>query len=271
MSVTTACREERLTVEGIAIEVLRGGHGQPTVVLHDYEYLNQWQPYLDILATRYSVIVPSHPGFGKSDLPDDFDTVDDLAHFYLVLLRSMGLNGVNLVGLGFGGWIAAEMAVRCTHRLKSLVLVDAVGIKVSDRTTRDIVDHFIIGPEEFLKLAWHDPSHGALIMKLPGLGQLSEPELVTLLRNRQSAALFGWKPFMHNPKLLRRLAAVDVPTLVVWGESDRIVSPDYGRAYAQCIPGARFELIKEAGHFPYLERPEHFVQAVSTFLAGLAP
>ena len=102
-------------------------------------------------------------------------------------------------------------------------------------------------------------------MKLPGLGSPSEEELITLLRNRQSAALFTWKPFMHNPKLRGKLARIDVPTLVIWGEHDRVVTPDYGRVYAESIPGAELRLIPAAGHYPYLEQPEAFVEAIVGF------
>ena len=104
-------------------------------------------------------------------------------------------------------------------------------------------------------------------MRLPGRGDLSEDQLTALLRNRQSTVLFGWKPFLHDPKLRARLRRIDVPTLVVWGDSDGWVNPDYGRAYAAAIPGASFELIRQAGHFPYLEQPDAFVKTLTDWLA----
>lgn len=263
----TARSERRMHMQaagGVQLEVFSGGRGEPLLVLHDQEYVNAWYPFLEDLAAHLAVLVPSHPGFGRSELPKELDSVDDLAYLYLDYAGSLGQ--VNLLGLGLGGWIAAEMAVRCTHHLKRLVLVDAVGIKVSDRTTRDIADTFILDPQQFLELAWHDPAAGAQQMKIPGLGSYSEDELLTLLRNRQSAALFGWKPFMHNPKLRLRLHRIDIPTLVLWGEADRVVTPDYGRAFAERIPDARFEVIPQAGHYPYLERPGDFAKAVMSFL-----
>jgi pimeloyl-ACP methyl ester carboxylesterase len=269
MTIEAAAHGSTRTVAGVELEVFSGGRGEPLLVLHDYELLNGWWPFMGLLAERFSVLAPSHPGFGGSSLPPDFESVDDLAYLYLDLLREQG-EAVTLVGMGLGGWVAAEVAVRCTHRIRRLVLVDAVGIKVSDRTTPDIADAFVVGPEQFLEWAWHDPAAGAQLMKLPGLGSPSEDELITLLRNRQSAALIGWKPFMHNPKLRGRLRRIDVPTLVVWGESDRIVRLEYGRAYAQGIPGARFELIERAGHYPYLERPEAFAAAVTGFAEQVA-
>src|SRR6476660_8290232 len=131
---------EQITVGEIALEVFRGGTGESLVVLHDHEYIHGWHPFLAGLATTFAVLAPSHPGFGRSELPADFDTIDDLVYLYLDLLRSLGPAPVHLVGLGIGGWIAAELAVRCSHHLRRLVLVDAVGIKISDPTTRDIAD-----------------------------------------------------------------------------------------------------------------------------------
>ena len=255
MTAPPAAEAARETVAGVGLEVLRGGRGQPLLVLHDQEYLNTWHPFLQSLATTFSVVAPSHPGFGRSDLPRDFDTIDDLAYLYLDLLAALGPGPAHLVGMGLGGWIAAEVAYdEVAHH--------------SGPTSRDIADTFVVGPRELLELAWHDPAAGEERMKLPGLGSFSEDELVTLLRNRQSAALFAWKPFMHNPKLKGRLARINRPALVLWGESDRIVGPEYGRAYAERIPGARFQLIPAAGHYPYLEQPEAFVQAVRAFLAA---
>ena len=254
-----------LDVEGVQLEVLSAGRGRPVVVLHDQEYLNQPWPYLDALAERFRVLVPSHPGFGRSTLPEHIDSVDDLAYVYLSLLDELDERPAGLMGMGFGGWVAAEVAVRCRHSAGRLVLVDAVGVKVSDRTTRDIGDNFLMDSKQFLAASWHDPQAGAATMKLPGPG-LAEEELLTLLRNRQSAALFSWKPFMHNPKLLGRLSRIQVPTLMVWGESDGIVSPDYGRAFAARISEAEFRLISAAGHYPYLEQPASFSAAVLPFL-----
>lgn len=254
------CLEEQRSVSGMKLQVLSGGSGERLLVLHDYESTTEWHPYLELLSGTFSVTAPSHPGFGSSQLPSDLDSVDDLAYLYLDFLRDGG--PAHVLGLGFGGWLAAEMAVRATRDILSLTLVDAVGIKISDRETRDIADHFVMLPRDFLAVSWHDPEAGARIMRLPRLGELDEAELTQLLRNRQAAALFGWKPFMHNPKLLGRLRRIDVPTTLLWGASDRLVTPEYGQAFARAIPGAKLQVIPKTGHYPYLEQPERFVEAV---------
>ncbi len=253
------------------LEVFERGpaSAETVVLLHDLDYVNATDySFIASLAERWRVLAPSHPGFGGSPLPEDFDAIDDLAYTYLDVLEDEG--PAHVIGAGFGGWIAAEMAVRCTHNLRSLVLVDALGIKVGDRTTSDIKDLFVVSPGELLSLCWHDVGLGESLMPLPD-ARHDEEALVRLLTGRQTAALMGWKPFMHNPKLLGRLRRVDCPTLVVWGASDRLVAPNYGRAYAAAIPGARFVALDAAGHYPYLEQPALFAETVDGFLRSVGP
>jgi pimeloyl-ACP methyl ester carboxylesterase len=255
---------QQITAGSLTLECITGGHGDSVLVLHDIEYLNAWQPFEAQLASHFALCVPSHPGFGASERPDWLDSVDDLAYVYLDLLRELGPSHV--VGLGFGGWIAAEIAVHGDDLIRSLVLVDSVGIKVGNHLSRDIADTFVMKPREFLAATWHDAEAGAAAMKLPGVTDLTDQEALTVMRNRESAALYSWNPFMHNPKLAPRLQRIRVPSLVLWGESDRIVTPDYGRAFAERIPGAAFHTIAAAGHYPYLEQPDAFANAVTSFL-----
>jgi pimeloyl-ACP methyl ester carboxylesterase len=95
---------------------------------------------------------------------------------------------------------------------------------------------------------------------------MSDDELNVLHRNWEALCLYGWHPYMYNPHLRRWLGRIRVPTLVLWGASDRVVSPAYGRAYAARIPGSRFELIERAGHHPEIEQPEAFAERVLGFM-----
>jgi pimeloyl-ACP methyl ester carboxylesterase len=141
------------------------------------------------------------------------------------------------------------------------VLVDALGIKISDRETPDILDVFNTAPDEVRRRAWHDPARWA-----PDYDAMSDEELVARARNWDALCLYGWHPYLYNPQLKRWLGRIRVPTLVLWGASDGIVAPSYGRAYAARIPGARFELLAGAGHHPEIEQAEAFVDAVVRFL-----
>jgi pimeloyl-ACP methyl ester carboxylesterase len=267
MMTAVAVLDQRCTVDGLRLQVLRGGQGPLLLVLHDCEVMTEWQPYHAALARQFTVLAPTHPGFGLSDQPDNIDSIEDLAYLYLDFVAGLGPQAVDVLGLGMGGWIAAEMAVRCSHHIRRLVLADAVGIKVSGRTEVDIVETFVLSREQLLEVSWHDPSLGAACMKLPGSPSLTDDELLTLIRNRETAVRLTWKPFMHNPALRRWLHRITVPTLILWGESDRIVRPDYGRAFQHAIVGAQFQLIPAAGHYPYLERPDEFVARVTVFLS----
>jgi pimeloyl-ACP methyl ester carboxylesterase len=252
---------DRLSIRGIELDVVRRGAGRPLLWLHGFHAVDPRAPFLDLLAGHGEVIAPSHPGFGHTPRPQDFDSVYDLVQLYLEVLDTLGPARVTLVGASFGGWLAAEIAATCGHRLDRLVLVDALGIKVGDRQTPDILDVFNTHPREVRRRTWHDPDRFA-----PDFDAMTDDQLVVHHREWESLCLYGWRPYMYNPRLARWLHRIAVPTLVLWGESDGIVSPAYGRAYAAAIPGARFESIAAAGHHPHLEQPEAFVHRLAAFL-----
>ncbi len=251
-----------LNVHGVRLEVVERGEGRPILLLHGEEGLDPKSPFLDLLAVHGRVIAPSHPGFGHSPDAETIDTIDDLAYLYLDLLTERDLHEVTLIGFSLGGWIAAEMAVKSTDRLAKLILVAPVGIKVGDRETRDIPDIFALRPDEVARLQYHDPARAVV-----DYTTLSDDALTVIARNREATALYGWEPYFHNPKLRQRLHRINIPTLLLWGASDRFITPGYyGAAYRDAIPGARLEIIERAGHFPHLEQPEAFVERVRKFL-----
>jgi len=263
---------ERAQVQGVDLEVIRGGDGPTVVLLHGPTVYSPVAPFLALLGRSASIVAPSHPGCGGSTRPDDFDTVYDLVHFYQDFLDALPDEKVTLIGCSFGGWLATEIAVNYGHRLEQLILVDPVGIKVRGREERDIVHHFNTAPDELARRAWHDPAK-----QRPGqfglgwqqhLDAMSDEEMVVLARSWDALCLYAWRPHLFNPKLKHWLHRISVPTLLLWGASDQIVTPAYGRAYADLIPGSRFELIPEAGHHPELEQPEALVERVVRFLNG---
>lgn len=255
----SASNTEIISVHGVPLEVVQKGAGSPLLVLHGGGGPTTRLPYFDLLARNWRVIAPSHPGFAGSPLPDWLDNVDDLAYLYLDLLEKLDLRDVTVLGFSLGGWVAAEMAVRNTQRLARLILVAAVGIKVGDRETRDIPDIYAMNPAEVSRLIYHVREQS------PDITRMTEEELITIAKNREAAALYLWEPYMHHPKLRRRLQRIDVPTLYIRGSHDGLVSGSYADAYCAAIPGARLEIIENAGHVPEREHPELFVEQVNRF------
>src|SRR5437588_1240615 len=251
---------ERMTVNGIELEVLRRGVGTPVLLLHGMDTVPPQARFLDLLGRNAEIIAPSSPGFGNTKRPADFDTIYDLVHLYLAVLDELPYERVALLGLSFGGWLAAEIAVASCHRLSKLILVDPVGIKIGDRETRDILDVFNTNPAEVRRRSWHDPA------KAPDYDAMTDEELVIHARNWEALCLYAWHPYMYNPQLKHWLGRIRVPSLMLWGAGDQVVTPDYGRAYGRLIPGARFEPIEEAGHHPELEQPERFAERDAAFL-----
>jgi pimeloyl-ACP methyl ester carboxylesterase len=253
-----------ITVADVTIDIEEAGQGRPLLFLHPGEGLQANRPWIQALARDHRVIAPHHPGFGNSSLPDWFGTVDDIAYLYLDLAKQLGLENAVLAGACFGGWIAAEMAVRDTSRFAGLVLAAPLGIKIGGILDRDIADMHSIPRAEFIRLAWADPANGAV-----DYASLPDTELAAIARSRESLALFGWKPYMHNPRLKRWLHRIDIPTQLIWGDSDGIVSTSYGTAWQGEIPAAAMTVIPDAGHFPHWEKPEEFAAAVTAFTGKL--
>ncbi len=263
ITANTSSAGERLSVGEIELEVIRRGTGRPALLLHGMQHIDPQARFLDLLDGQVEIIAPSHPGFGHSARPDDFDTLYDLVHLYLDVLDKLPYDQVDLVGFSFGGWLAAEIAVQSCHRINRLVLVDAFGIKISDRETPDILDVFNTSPQEVQRRSWHDPETWA-----PNYDAMSDEALVTRAYNWEALCLYGWHPYMYNPQLKRWLWRISCPTLVLWGASDGIVTPAYGRAYSDFILGSRFELIERAGHRPESEQPEAFAERMIAFLTS---
>jgi pimeloyl-ACP methyl ester carboxylesterase len=251
---------ETATVHGVKLEVLRAGAGQPVVLLHGFQQIEPDARFIDLLSRQVEVIAPSHPGFGASERPKDFETVYDLLNIYTSFLESLPYERVSLIGFSFGGWLAAELAVRAYRKIGKLILTDSLGIKISGPETPDITDVFNTHPEEVKRRTWHD------LANAPDFNAMSDEALVKRHRNWESLSLYGWHPYMYNPRLAYWLPRITVPTQVIWGASDLIVKPSYGQAFADRIPGATFTLIEKAGHHPEIEQPEAFVAHATAFL-----
>ena len=255
--------EETVDVGGSKVHMLKGGSGEPLLLLHGAGGNAGWLRYVQALADQYTVYAPSHPGFGLSDRPEWLETIPDLASFYTWFLEQQGLEGVRAIGFSMGGWLAAEIAVMCRHAFSKLMLVGAAGVKPRQG---EITDIFIISPAQITELIFHDPKQAPEYDQLYGQ-ELTPEQVETAERNREMSVRLQWKPYAHDPRLPGLLARVNIPTRIVWGRQDQIVPLECGELYHQAIFGSELVVIDNCGHVPEVEKPDEFVRLALDFLA----
>ncbi len=255
--------EKSVQVGGNRVHMLTGGSGDPLVLFHGAGGNSGWLRYVQELADRYTVHIPTHPGYHQSERPEWLETIADMASFYTWFLEEQGLEGARAIGFSMGGWIAAEVAASCRHAFSKLMLVDAVGIKPQQG---EIADIFIISPAQVTELLFHDPKQAPEYAQI--YGQAPTPEQVEIAEgNREMAVRLCWKPYMYDPRLPGLLGRVNIPTRIVWGREDCLVPLECGELYRQAIPESDLVIIDNCGHAPQVEKPEEFVKAALEFLA----
>jgi len=247
-------------VDGSKLYVDISGQGRNILYLSAGLWFVDDSAFAQKLTAHGRVILPTAPGFGPGAVNRRWNNVDDIAYLYFDLIDRMKLSDVALVGASFGGWIAAQMAIKSCAPFSSITLIDPLGVKVGDRFSRDIADFYGLPDVELRARAYADPSIFEADIK-----KISDEELGRRVRSREALARYGWTPFMHDPKLLSRLRRICAPTQFIWGAQDRIVTPDYGRAYASHVAGASFTLIDKAGHAPQVEQPQAVLDAFISF------
>lgn len=236
-----------------------GGRGAPLLFLHGAGGPMVGAPFLDELAKYFTVYAPAHPGFGPGEGIEHLDEILDLTLYYLDFLDELQIDRPHVVGHSMGGMLAAEMAALAPYRLHRLVLVGAAGLWLEDTP---IPDFFTFKPPQLLEAALHDPTGplGQMLLK-----QFESPEMqMEMYRCLASAGKFLWP--IPDKGLKKRIHRIQLPTLLLWGASDKLIPPVYGEAFLQAIPGARLVTLPHSGHLPMLEEPDAFVQAVTGFL-----
>ncbi|WP_284294994.1 alpha/beta fold hydrolase [Luteimicrobium album] len=247
-----------MIIDSVPLTLSDVGTGAPVLLLHGGGGPASVAPFVPLLADRLGarVLVPTHPGFAGAERPDGLTTVRELAALYARLLDELDLDEVTVVGNSIGGWVAQELALLGSTCVGRVVLVDSVGVEVPGHP---VADFFALTFPELARLSYHDPERFRIDPDaLPPEGH------AVLAANRAVLAVYAGAG-MTDPTLLARLRGVEVPTLVVWGEDDRIADPGYGRALAAAIPGAQFELLSRTGHLPQLESPELLADVVARF------
>jgi pimeloyl-ACP methyl ester carboxylesterase len=250
-----------LLADTLHLSYADAGTGRSFLLLHGGAGPASMVGLAETLSKKARTVVPTHPGFNGTPRLERFGRIDDLVLAYLSLIERLDLRDVVLVGNSVGGWIAAEMALRLSPRLAGAVLINSVGIDAGTPEL-SIVDPTVVPPAERAALAFHDPKKFALAASTPEAA-------AAMLENQKALHVYAGEPFMHEPTLRSRLANMPIPTLVIWGESDRIVSPDYGRVLASSIPGSRYEPVAAAGHFPQIEQSEEVERLIGAFVDRL--
>ncbi|GAA4262004.1 alpha/beta fold hydrolase [Dactylosporangium darangshiense] len=197
------------------------------------------------------VLAPTHPGFDGTERPAHIDSVRALAAHYRDYLDELGVRDVTVIGNSIGGWIAAELALLGSPRVARIVLVDAVGVEVPGHP---VADFFNLTPAQIAAASYYEPQKFAV-------------DPARMAGNRTALAVYAGEPSMVDPTLLARLQGVPNPALVVWGDSDGIADSDYGRAFAEAIPGARFVVLERTGHLPQIENPDGLLDVVRGWVA----
>lgn len=250
--------ERVVDVRGSPTFVREAGSGPTILFLHGPEDPG-WRPALERLARQFHLVAPDHPGMGRTPLGGDLESMDDLVYHYLDLIDALGLNDVTVVGASFGGWIAAELAVAHSHRLRKLALVDAAGLRLDGK---DLPELYFIPESQRTELLLADPGNAGLVFP-----PTNDPERIERrLTQWATLARFTWQPYWHNPKLLGRLHRISAPTMILWGTEDRFIPPSHAKAFAERVPKATLSMIQGAGHLPHLEQPDRFCEAIAGFI-----
>jgi pimeloyl-ACP methyl ester carboxylesterase len=257
MTKTAVSSTRTIYVAGIGpveLTLEERGEGRCYLLLHGGAGPQSVAGFAQLLAEkgRNRVLTPTHPGFGGTPRPEELNSVAKLAALYRSLLDDLGLEDVTVIGNSVGGWIAAEMALLGTARINGIVLLDAVGIEVEGHLVADLSG---LSVPEIQALSFHDPTPFRV-----DPATLPDAQKAVMAANGATLAVYAGSPPMVDHTLLGRLNGIAIPTVVLWGESDQIVEPAYGEAFAAAIDGARFEVIAGTGHMPQMETPDLVLQ-----------
>ena len=252
--------ETTVKVCGCDVVLRRAGKGRPLIVLHhDIGTLDTIEFY-DQLAGTHDVIVPQYPGWGRSPRPEWMRSVRDVAVICQGLKAVLGLAPAALLGLGFGGWVAAEMASMAPREVAKLVLVGAMGIKPPEG---DILDQAIVSYVDYPQAFFHDQANFT-----KQFGDVSTDQLEAWDIAREMCFRIAWKPYMYSQTLPHLLGAVTAPALIVWGDDDKVVPVSAAHRFKTALPNARLEIVKGSGHAVDMEKPTELAGLIQPFLAA---
>jgi pimeloyl-ACP methyl ester carboxylesterase len=237
------------------LRITERGEGRPILLLHGGAGLVSVSRFADLFAERHPVrvITPTHPGFARTPRPERLNSVRGLAQLYAAFLDQLQVSDVTIMGNSIGGWIACELALLAPPQVRRIILVDAVGIEVPGHPVADVSK---LTPDQLMSLSYFDPKPFRI-----DPASVTDEQRAIIASNRAALQIYAG-PQGVDPTLAGRLSKVRIPTLVVWGESDRIVDMEYSRTFASAIPNAKFLSLPNTGHVPQIETPEKLLDAI---------
>ena len=252
-------KETTVSVAGTSVRVMEAGSGTPTLILHhDIGTLDKL-PFYEAMAAQCHVIVPTHPGWGLGiERPEWMRSVRDMAAMYRMYLVGRGITKPNLIGLGFGGWIAAEMATMAPADTGKVVLVGAMGVQPTEGY---ILDMAIVGYLDYARAFFHDEAEFTEVYGEPD-GDMLEGFYIC----REMCFRVAWKPYMFSHTLPNLLESMTNETLVVWGDDDKVVPMSSCDRYMASLPNARKEIVASCGHAVDMEKPDELAALAGAFL-----
>jgi pimeloyl-ACP methyl ester carboxylesterase len=254
--------EETVRVDDTDLVVVRGGHGPPTLVLHEELGWPGWLGWNSALARKRTLIIPQHPGYSHTARAEWILNARDLAGFYARYLAEQNLAPIDVVGFSFGGWVAAEMAAANPSQFRKMVLVAPMGIRPTEGL---ILDFFQMMAPKHLRATVLDPDKTPEFEQL--YGEQGPEQFEKWEEARAQSARLAWMPFMHNPSLPHLLpVAAKLSALLVWGRQDGVVPLNAGHIYKQALKSARMVVFDGCGHRPEVEKPAEFIREIETFL-----
>lgn len=253
----TAFKREEFMVDGVKTVVHSAGQGDPLVFFHGagtvdgFAFAERW-------TDKHRVIVPYHPGFGESGDDPSFTSLHDYVMHYLELFDMMKLDRINLVGLSLGGYLAAKFASEHGHRIKKLALIAPAGMIDHDHPPRDIL--MVPGDQLVGLLVSNFDMLKPFLPEKPDMDFIGER-----YREAGTVARLLWE-HPADPKFMRYLHRVKMPTMILWGEEDKLVPVQQAETWRKFIPHSDIKVFKGAGHLVHLDKPEA-VDTIGKFLS----
>ena len=249
-----------LVVDSLRTAYRRRGSGESLLYLHGAGLTRAWLPLYQELSRTFDTIVPEHPGYGDTPMPEWLTGIDDLTLHYDALIRELALEEVHLVGHSLGGWIAAYLAIFYPERFRSLTLITPVGLRIPEAP---MADPFRLSPESALDLLLG--SEGPKYLAYFDRGDQVESTIHAYAESITFARLL-WNP-RYDVKLDRRLARVRIPTLVVAAEDDHLIPAIHPARWAELIDGARLEIVHgekgPTGHLVIIQEPDRLASLIA--------